>query len=61
MLESATATDSLHWALELVDNGYDVWLPNNRSTRYSSINDNDSNLEEQDRWNFSWAEMGRYD
>ena len=61
MLESATATDSLHWVLELVDNGYDVWLPNNRGTRYSSINDNDSNLEEQDRWNFSWAEMGLYD
>ena len=48
--------------LQLYDNGYDIWMGNNRGTKYSNISDkfpvNDDSFE---RWNFSWAELGLYD
>ena len=53
--------NSTTWALQLVDYGYDVWMPNNRGTRYSNTNDRDGEWSEQERWNFSFAEMGLYD
>ena len=54
MLE--TANDSLHWALHLVDRGYDVWLPNNRGTRYSNVNDDNITIGE-----LPFFEMGIFD
>ena len=46
--------------LLLVDEGYDVWIGNNRGTRYSWGHETlDAN--EEAYWNFSWAEMGLYD
>jgi len=53
--------NSTTWALQLVDYGYDVWMPNNRGSRYSNTNDRDGEWSEQERWNFSFAEMGLYD
>lgn len=53
MLE--TANDSLHWALHLVDLGYDVWLPNLRGTRYSNVNDDNITID------LSFLEMGILD
>ena len=48
--------------LQLYDNGYDIWMGNNRGTKYSNESDtypvNDDSF---DRWNFSWAELGRFD
>ena len=46
--------------LQLADLGYDVWMGNNRGTRYSlghkTIPATDSKY-----WNWSWSEMGLYD
>jgi len=61
LVEAGAAQGSITWALQLVDHGYDVWLPNNRGTRYSNTNDRDGEWTDAERWNFSWAEMGLYD
>ena len=49
------------WPLLLVDRGYDVWMASNRGTTYSNVNDRDGQWSDKERWDFSYAEMGRYD
>ena len=50
------------WPLQLVDRGYDVWMASNRGTSpYSDKNKNDGKWTDEERWNFSFAEMGKYD
>ena len=45
----------------LLEQGYDVWLGNNRGTPYSNSNVRDGEWSLKERWDFSWATMGRYD
>ena len=47
--------------IKLVDQGYDVWVHNSRGTRYSNKNKRDGEWSLEERWNFSWAEMGVID
>jgi len=49
--------------LQLFDRGYDIWMGNNRGTKYSNFNPNfpDDQEESFERWDFSWGELGRYD
>ena len=49
------------WPLSLVDNGYDVWMASNRGTTYSNVNDKDGQWSDEERWDFCWADMGKYD
>ena len=49
------------WPLQLVDRGYDVWMGSNRGTTYCNVNDKDGQWTEQERWDFSWADFGKYD
>ena len=50
------------WPLQLVDRGYDVWLPSNRGTApYSTRHRDDGRITEEEKWDFSFAEMGAYD
>ena len=50
------------WPLQLVDRGYDVWMASNRGTApYSDNNKNDGQWTDEQRWNFSFAEMGKFD
>jgi lysosomal acid lipase/cholesteryl ester hydrolase len=44
----------------LSDNGYDIWLGNNRGNGYSMKHINYS-IEDVEFWNFSWDEMAKYD
>ena len=48
--------------LQLYDQGYDIWVGNNRGTKYSNVSDkypvNDDSFE---RWDWSYAELGLYD
>jgi pimeloyl-ACP methyl ester carboxylesterase len=53
--------DETPWFLKLVDRGYDVWMASNRGTTYSNVNDKDGQWSDEERWDFSWAEMGKYD
>ena len=49
--------------LQLYDEGYDIWMGNNRGTKYSDVSDKypDKNDDGLERWDWSWAELGLYD
>ena len=48
--------------LRLADDGYDVYLGNNRGTEYSRKHVSlDSVTDAEEYWDFSWAEFGLYD
>jgi len=52
---------SLSPGIQLYEQGYDVWLTNSRGSTYSR---NHTTLEpayNQEYWNFSWTDMGRFD
>ena len=51
----------LPWALQLVNKGYDIWLGNNRGSIYSNTHEKDGNWTAAERWNFTYADMGKYD
>ena len=42
--------------LQLVDAGFDVWMGNNRGTKYSA-----EYTGTKDKWDYSWGDMGLYD
>jgi len=48
------------WLFTLQQQGYDVWLGNNRGTKYSDVNFNDPQTD-RERWNFTMADMAIYD
>jgi len=48
-------------SLRLVDEGYDVWLGNNRGVLYSNVHDRDGEWSLKERWDFSFADMGVFD
>ena len=47
--------------LLLVDEGYDVWIGNNRGTEYSWDHETLSSKDDDSYWMWTWAEMGLYD
>ena len=46
--------------LQLADQGYDVWMGNNRGTEYSQGHKS-LNVENKAYWDWTWAQMGLYD
>ena len=45
----------------LAERGYDIWIGNNRGSRYSNKNRRDGEWSDKERWSWTWAEMGIYD
>ncbi len=66
-MEGSTFFNYVEWGegksyiLNLVDEGYDIWIGNNRGTMYSQGHETLSAAEDTEYWEFSWAEMGLYD
>lgn len=48
-------------AFKLANEGYDVWLGNNRGTTYSRKHVTLDAAKDRKYWDFSWAEQGQYD
>lgn len=50
-------------AFVLANEGYDVWLGNNRATKYSKLHKkyHPTGPTKRKYWDFSWADMGKYD
>ena len=53
--------DMVMIGLPFLDQGYDVWFSNSRGAVYSNTNVRDGEWSLKERWDFSWATMGRYD
>lgn len=53
-------TSGVPLPLQLYDNGFDVWMTNSRGTDYSQEHETLTN-KDQAFWEYSWAEMGKYD
>lgn len=47
--------------LQLAEDGYDVWIGNNRVTLHSRERTDDLTPDDKEYWNWSFAEMGIYD
>ena len=47
--------------LILADQGYDIWMGNNRGTEYSRGNTKGLTIDMKEFWAWSYAEMGLYD
>lgn len=60
MMEWVYNEPSVAPAFVLADAGYDVWMGNNRGTRWSQTH---STLSNKDKafWDFTWEEMGTHD
>ena len=52
--------DHKPFQLQLVDEGYDIWLGNNRGTEYSQGHQTLSS-DDAAFWDFNWTAMGMYD
>ena len=46
--------------LQLADLGYDIWLGNNRGTKYS-YGHTKLSTDDREYWEFTFADMGLYD
>ena len=44
-----------------MDEGYDIWIGNNRGTMYSWDHETLSSKDDDAYWMFTWADMGLYD
>ena len=53
--------EGIPFHLLLVDEGYDVWIGNNRGTEYSWDHETLSSKDDDEYWLWTWAEMGLYD
>jgi hypothetical protein len=47
-------------AFIMAQNGYDVWLGNNRGNDFARFHE-DLAIDTEEFWDFSWEEMGVYD
>ena len=53
--------DSTPFHLLLADEGYDVWIGNNRGTEYSWDHETLCSKDDKEYWDWTWADMGLYD
>lgn len=72
LMQHGLSFDGAHWLtkryatekpyhLELVDAGFDVWLGNNRGTKYSQGHSTLNATTDAKFWDFTWHDMGLYD
>ena len=59
-LGAFSLASAVPFQLKLVDEGYDIWMGNNRGTEYSQGHKT-LNTTDDDYWRWTWVEMGKYD
>lgn len=60
MMEYVVNYDNVAPAFHLAENGYDVWLGNNRGNRFSDTHIS-LTKDQKEYWNFDWEDMGTGD
>ena len=53
--------ENIPFHLLLVDEGYDIWIGNNRGTEYSWDHETLNSKDDNEYWMYTWADMGLYD
>ena len=70
LCQHGDSEDGAYWLSEftgtpfhllLVDEGYDIWIGNNRGTEYSWDHETLSSKDDNAYWMWTWADMGLYD
>ena len=60
-LEMQSQTDAIPWMIQLLEQGYNIWMGNSRGTTFSREHQTLLPPIHSEYWDFTWADMAKYD